>query len=71
MNTDIKTEKAFFAELGKKSREEMKLLFDNLKHIGFNEEKIEALTEEYYSFFQKLEADKAIVRVEEGSETEK
>lgn len=69
MNTDIKTQEAFFQSLENKSKEEIKQLMTNLKHIGYSDEKIQEVTEEYYNYFQKLHNDKAQVTIDKQTTT--
>jgi hypothetical protein len=47
-------EKQFFDEFGKLSIDQMRKLFQNLKHIGVSEEDIEKYSIEYNNFFTKL-----------------
>jgi len=47
-------EKQFFDEFGNLSIDQMRKLFQNLKHIGMSEEDIEKYSIEYYKFFEKL-----------------
>ena len=61
MNTDEASVKIFFDDLSQKSQTEIHLLLKNLKHIGYADDVIERLSQEYYRYFQELEADKALV----------
>ena len=47
-------EKQFFDEFGNLSIDQMRKLFQNLKHIGMSEGDIEKYSIEYYKFFEKL-----------------
>jgi hypothetical protein len=47
-------EKQFFDEFGNLSTDQMRKLFQNLKHIGMSDEDIEKYSIEYHKFFEKL-----------------
>lgn len=47
-------EKQFFDEFGNLSIEQMRKLFQNLKHIGMSDDDIEKYSVEYKKFFEKL-----------------
>lgn len=47
-------EKQFFDEFGNLSIDQMRKLFQNLKHIGMSDEDIEKYSLEYNKFFEKL-----------------
>jgi len=48
-------EKLYFNDFGKLSLEEIKELFQNLKHIGLSDEDIEKYAEQYKKYFATLE----------------
>ncbi len=51
-------EKQFFDEFGNLSLDQIRKLFENLKHIGMSDKDIEKYSAEYSSFFEKLLADR-------------
>lgn len=61
MDTDVKTQEAFFHDLENKDKADLTRLLNNLKHIGLKESDIDKLTEDYYRYFQNLKSDKKLV----------
>ena len=51
-------EKQFFDEFGNLSLDQIRKLFQNLKHIGMSDEDIQKYSAEYSSFFEKLVAQR-------------
>jgi len=51
-------EKQFFDEFGNLSLNQIRKLFQNLKHIGMSDEDIEKYSYEYSIFFEKLIAQR-------------
>lgn len=51
-------EKQFFDEFGNLSLDQIRKLFENLKHIGMSEKDIEKYSVEYNAFFEKLLAQR-------------
>jgi ribosomal protein L15 len=51
-------EKQFFDEFGNLSLDQIRKLFENLKHIGMSDEDIQKYSAEYSSFFEKLLAQR-------------
>jgi hypothetical protein len=55
-------ENQYFDHFGKLSLDEIRTLFQNLKHIGMNEEEIEKYAEEYKKFFETRKAEEEKVK---------
>jgi hypothetical protein len=52
-------ENLYFDNFGKLSLDEIKTLFQNLKHIGLSEEQIEKYAEDYKKFFEIRKTEEA------------
>lgn len=50
-------ENLYFEHFDKLSLDEIRKLFDNLKHIGMTDEDIEKYANEYKKFFEKRKAE--------------
>jgi len=55
-------EKLYFDDFAKLSLEEIKALFQNLKHIGLTDEEIDKYAEQYKKFFQQRLEEKEKIR---------
>jgi hypothetical protein len=62
MDTDLEAQQAFFKSLENKSKDDLRLLLNNLKEIGFAKDDIERLSEEYYQYFENLKQDRNVVK---------